>query len=93
MLRYVNIDKLLPMRFEMEFFSAKPSEPMLRLKFYQGSCLSCLNDSYATDLSWLPLLLLLLIRILPDDPLFTPNDDTVLLEDPQPNYDIVIISA
>jgi len=48
MLRYVSIAKLLVM-FEMEFFSAKPSEPMLRLKFYRGSCLGYLNSSYTTD--------------------------------------------
>jgi len=49
MLRCVSIAKLLVM-FEMEFFSAKPSDPMLSLKFYQGSCLGCLNGSYATAL-------------------------------------------
>jgi len=45
MLRCISIAKLL-LIFEI---SVKPSEPMLSLKFYQGSCLSCLNGSYATD--------------------------------------------
>jgi len=37
MLRYVNIDELLPMQFEMEFFSAKLQSPCWDWNFTEAA--------------------------------------------------------